>query len=70
MRGAKKMKITDDYDAKLKIWAREGKVHRLPKVHGLPPFSPKKFSSYAEMNEWKKEYLAQIAAQGGVTWTT
>ena len=63
------MKITDDYDAKLEIWARERKVYPLPKVQGLPRFHPQKFSSYAEFNAWKRGLLDEIALRGGVTWT-
>ena len=63
------MKYTDQYAAKLEMWARESKVHPMPKLIGLPRFTPKKFSSYAEMNAWKKGLLEQIAASGGVRWT-
>ena len=62
------MKITNDYKAKLKIWASDDSVVALPKVIGLPKFSCKRFSSGAEMNAWKKELLAEIARGGGVQW--
>ena len=35
---------------------------------GLPKFSPKSFRNYDEMNAWKREYLKEIAAQGGIKW--
>ncbi|MBM3890618.1 MAG: hypothetical protein FJ388_16010 [Verrucomicrobia bacterium] len=57
------MKLTDDYAAKVKIWARESKVRPLPPLPRLPRFGAKKFSSYAEFNAWKLELLKQIAAE-------
>ena len=63
------MKTTDDYDAKIKYWALQPKVTRLPKPVGWPPFTGKKFNSYQEMNEWKKRYLLEIARNGGLKWT-
>ena len=66
---ARQMKFTDNYKAKLEIWARECKVHPLPAFTGVPRFGAKKFSSYAELNAWKKDLLEQIAASGGVKWT-
>ena len=62
------MKYSDDYGAKFVIWARESKVYPMPKMVGLPRFGAKKFSSYEQMNAWKKEMLDQIAANGGVRW--
>ena len=63
------MKRTDDYKAKLKMWAAEGRVVACPKAVGLPRFGSRRFSSGAEMNAWKKEFLAEIARNGGVQWT-
>ncbi len=63
------MKYTDQYTAKLEIWARESRVYPLPKMIGLPRLPSKKFRSYAEMNAWKKELLGRLAQSGGVRWT-
>jgi hypothetical protein len=63
------MKVTDQYEAKLDIWAREGKVYPLPKAVGIPAFRPQKFSSHAEFNAWKRLLRDAIADQGGLTWT-
>jgi len=63
------MKVTDDYTAKLKIWAVEGRVARLPRATGFPRFGCRRFSSADEMNVWKKELLAETALLGGVRWT-
>lgn len=62
------MKFTDQYDAKLEIWARECRVHPLPGVPDLPRFRSMKFRSHAEMNAWKQELLERLAADGGVRW--
>jgi hypothetical protein len=62
------MTYRDDYEAKIEIWAKESRVYPLPRMIGLPAFSPQKFSSYEEMNAWKKGYLERIAAAGGVRW--
>ena len=63
------MKVTDDYDAKLTLWARTPKVVPLPKVSGVPRFGVKRFSSYQELNAWKERLLLEAAEQGGLTWT-
>jgi len=63
------MKVTDDYSAKIDIWAKDPKVCAVPKIANLPPFRSKKFSSYEEMNEWKRAYMERIALNGGVKWT-
>jgi len=63
------MKYTDDYSAKLKIWAAEGKVHAIPRIANLPHFGWKKFSSHEEMNVWKKSLLSELVASGGAEWT-
>ena len=63
------MKYSDDYHAKLRLWAAEARVYPLPKMTGLPRFRSRKFSSYEEMNAWKRELIMEIARQGGVRWT-
>jgi hypothetical protein len=63
------MKTTDDYEAKIRYWASRPEVPKLPKATGWPPFSAKKFNTYEEMNDWKKEYLLEIARKGGLKWT-
>lgn len=67
------MKATDDYSAKIRFWAAEAvkpgfRPLPCPIPENLPPFSPQRFSSYAEFNEWKRNYLLEIARQGGVKW--
>lgn len=64
------MKRTDDYDSKLEMWARESRVHPLPRARGLPRFKSRKFSSYKAFNAWKRGLLDEIARNGGVTWTS
>jgi hypothetical protein len=62
------MKHSDNYHAKYEIWAKSPAVWPLPNIEALPRFGSRKFSSYEEMNAWKKEYLCEIARSGGVRW--
>lgn len=67
------MKATDDNQAKIRFWAAEAsrpgfRPRSCPVPENLPPFSPQRFSSYAEFNAWKHQYLLEIARQGGVRW--
>ena len=55
------MKISDDYRAKIRFWAANPVVAALPPFQELPKFSVVKFSSHAEMNQWKSEYLRGIS---------
>jgi len=63
------MKRTNDINAKLDFWAAKPRAVAVPTLANLPRFGHKKFNSYAEMNQWKQELLAQLAAQGGAQWT-
>lgn len=63
------MKFTDDYTAKFTIWARDGRVVRLPRIANLPRFKSRKFNSYEEFNAWKSDLLDQLARAGGAKWT-
>ena len=67
------MKSTDDVQAKIRLWvaaaAQPGfRPPPCPVMEKLPPFPPQRFSSYAQLNEWKHWYLLEIARQGGVKW--
>lgn len=55
------MKITDDYKAKIKLWAANPRVVPDQPPVIIPNFKSKKFKSHAEMNEWKQSVLRQIA---------
>ncbi len=63
------IKEHDDYKAKIGMWAKNGKVVRMPKPVGLPEFGCHRFSSPSEMNAWKEDFMAEIARRGGVKWT-
>ncbi len=54
------MKITDDYQAKIKMWAANPVVvpDSPPK---LPSFPPQRFNSYEEMNAWTKSLLVKLS---------
>ena len=64
------MKITDNYQGKLELWARAGKVVRLPRIANLPRFGHRRFDSYEELNAWKQSVRDELARQGGAKWTT
>ncbi len=55
------MKITDDYKAKYRLWAANPRVIAAPAAPKLPKFASRKFSSHAEMNEWKRGLLLELA---------
>jgi hypothetical protein len=56
-----RMKITDDYNAKYRLWAANPTVVAAPAVTKLPDFKSKRFSSHAELNLWKLSVLRQLA---------
>ena len=55
------MKVSDDYLAKIRIWARNPQVVTLPRGPAIPKFSSQRFSSHEEMNRWKEKLLQQMA---------
>jgi len=55
------MKFTDDYQAKLRLWAANPQGMPLPAPPLLPKFKPQKFRTHAEMNRWKESLLRQLA---------
>jgi hypothetical protein len=57
------MKITDDYNAKYRMWAQNPTVIPAPPATRLPGFKGRRFSSHVEMNEWKRAVLLQLAQQ-------
>jgi hypothetical protein len=58
-----RMKITDDYTAKQRLWAESPRVVPAPVAPRLPDFKSRRFASHAEMNEWKRTVLLQLAQQ-------
>jgi hypothetical protein len=55
------MKLTDDYRAKIKLWAANPRAIPPGPPVRIPNFKSKKFSSHAEMNAWKRSVLLQLA---------
>jgi hypothetical protein len=55
------MKITDDYKAKYRLWAKEQRVVPAPPPTRIPNFKSRKFSSHAEMNIWKESVMKELA---------
>ena len=58
----------DIREEKIKLWLADPPVMNFPVPTNLPKFSKKSFRNYDEMNAWKREYLKEIAAQGGIKW--
>ena len=56
----------DIREPKIRLWLKNPPKMNFPVPLKLPGFSKKSFRSYEEMNAWKKEYLKEIAAQGGI----
>jgi hypothetical protein len=56
-----RMKITDNYTAKQRLWAEHLRVAPPPAAPRLPDFKSRRFSSHAEMNQWKQSILRQLA---------
>ncbi len=59
--------------AKIRHWVTEAskpgfRPRPCPQPENMPSFTPRRFFSYAELNEWKRGYLLEIARQGGVKW--
>lgn len=61
-----RMKITDDYNAKYRLWAANPTVVAAPAATKLPDFKSKRFSSHAELNAWKLSVLRQLAQMSPV----
>jgi hypothetical protein len=60
-KGKRRMKITDDYSAKIRLWAANPRIVAAPPPTRIPDFKSRRFSSHAEMNEWKRSVLLQMA---------
>lgn len=58
----------DIREQKIRLWLKNPPRMKFPEPFNLPAFPPQSFRSYEEMNAWKREYLKQIAAQGGIKW--
>ena len=58
-----KMKVTDDYKAKTRLWAEHLKVVALPPGPPLPRFASKRFRTHTELNRWKARLLRQTARE-------
>jgi hypothetical protein len=55
------MKITDDYKAKIRLWAADCRVVPAPPIKLIPGFQSQRFSSHTEMNAWKKLIILKLA---------
>ena len=55
-------------EEKIRLWLANPPVMKFPVPTNLPKFPKKSFRNYDEMNAWKREYLKEIAMQGGIKW--
>ena len=58
----------DIREKKIRLWLTKPPKMEFPVPVDLPKFSKKSFRNYDEMNAWKREYLSEIAARGGIKW--
>jgi hypothetical protein len=56
-----RMKASDDYNAKYRLWAANPIVAPAGKAVRLPDFKSRRFASHAELNAWKSSVLLQLA---------
>lgn len=63
------MKVTDNYRAKLDLWAIEGRAVRMPRIANIPDFGHRRFDSYEELNAWKSHLRDELLGQGAAKWT-
>lgn len=59
----------DPGQVKVRLWAANPRVVRLPRIANLPRFAPKKFDSHEAYNNWKTELKRELIRQGGARWT-
>jgi hypothetical protein len=55
------VKVSDDYNAKYRLWAANPIVAPTGKAVKLPGFKSRRFASHAELNAWKLSVLLQFA---------
>ena len=58
----------DIREQKIRLGLKHPPEMKFPVPLNLPKFSKKSFRNYEEMNAWKREYLKEIARQGGIRW--
>jgi hypothetical protein len=55
------VKTSDDYHAKVRLWARQPTVVAPPPGPPVPKFAAQRFRSHEEMNRWKQALLRELA---------
>ena len=63
------MNSVDPSMEKIRLWAANPRVVRMPRIANLPRFGRRSFASHAEFNAWKQELLLDLVRGGGVQWT-
>jgi hypothetical protein len=56
-----RIKVSDDYNAKYRLWAANPIVAPAGKAVRLPDFKSRRLASHAELNVWKLSVLLQLA---------
>lgn len=56
-----RMKVTDDYNAKFRLWAANPSVVPALEPVKVPGFKSRRFATHAELNVWKTSVLRQLA---------
>ena len=60
--------MQDIRKTKIQMWLKNPPEMKFPAPENLPRFTRKSFRNYDEMNAWKRQYLQEIAAKGGIKW--
>ena len=60
--------MVDIRKQKIQLWLNHPPKIKFPVPTNLPEFKHKSFRNYEEMNAWKRDYLKEIAARGGIKW--
>lgn len=55
------MKATDDCNAKIDFWIAHPQVPPLPYAVRIPGLTVKRFDSYEDFNNWKREQILKLA---------
>jgi len=55
--------IKDSYKAKIKLWLDNPVVMPWSPPKNIPYFGVKRFKTYVEFNEWKRDLIKQIAQE-------
>ena len=58
----------DPGQVKVRLWAANPRVVRLPRIANLPRFASRKFNSREDFNAWKTKLQRELIRAGGARW--